>query len=92
MSAKTLVQARVDSELKKSAEKILGFYGLDIPTLFRMALHATINAKGVPFPTGQTMTAEDYSDFQTADRAYIEFIKSGKKSTSIHKLAEKLKL
>jgi addiction module RelB/DinJ family antitoxin len=89
MPAKTLVQVRVDSEVKKSAEKILGSYGLDIPTLFRMALHATINTEGVPFPVNKAM--EDYYDFQTADRSYAEFVKSGKKANSIHKLAEKIK-
>ncbi|MDR1998067.1 MAG: type II toxin-antitoxin system RelB/DinJ family antitoxin [Candidatus Margulisbacteria bacterium] len=94
MTARTLVQARVDSELKTAAEKILEFYGLDIPTLFRMALRATVNKKGVPFPLGQTteLTAADYSDFQTADRAYTTFVKSGKKTNPMRKLAKKLGL
>jgi addiction module RelB/DinJ family antitoxin len=88
---KTLVQARIDNKLKESAEKILDYYGLDIPTLFRMALCATVNTKGVPFPISQANdpAVEDYRDFKAADSAYNEFVKSGKKTNSIYKLAAK---
>jgi addiction module RelB/DinJ family antitoxin len=90
---KKLVQARIDSELKSEAEEVLGRYGIDLPTLFRMTLHAVINAKGVPFPTSLTseLTAkEDYQDFIDADKAYKKFKVSGKETRSIHELKKEL--
>jgi addiction module RelB/DinJ family antitoxin len=53
MSAKVLVQARIDKEIKEKAEAVLEHYGLDIPTLFRMSLYATINSGAIPLALSQ---------------------------------------
>ncbi|MCL2260693.1 MAG: type II toxin-antitoxin system RelB/DinJ family antitoxin [Fibromonadales bacterium] len=53
MPSKVLVQARIDRDVKEKAEAILEYYGLDIPTLFRMSLYATINSGAIPLALSQ---------------------------------------
>jgi addiction module RelB/DinJ family antitoxin len=87
MSDKVLVQARVDADIKIAAENILAQYGLDLPSLFRMVLHATVRAKGVPFPTSpESISSEDFNDWLVADKAHKEFQNSGAEPNSISKI------
>ena len=47
--AQTNIQIRVDSTLKKQAEKVLGDVGLDMPTAFRVFLKKLVATKSIPF-------------------------------------------
>ena len=47
----TLIQVRVDSELKDQAAEVFDNIGIDIPTAIRMFLKASIRVQGLPFST-----------------------------------------
>ena len=52
MHSTSNIQVRVDTKLKKQAEKLLESMGLDISTLIRMTLKRTVLMKNLPFPMG----------------------------------------
>jgi len=47
----TLIQVRVDSEIKEQAAEVFENIGIDIPTAIRMFLKASIRVQGLPFST-----------------------------------------
>lgn len=47
--ATTLMQIRIDSELKKKADALFGDLGLDTSTAVRMFIKQALNANGLPF-------------------------------------------
>ena len=77
MTAKVLVQARIDRDIKEKAEAILEYYGLDIPTLFRMSLYATINSGTIPLILSQKEIKENSTEkgnwlFDEQEREFIK--------------------
>lgn len=51
MADQTLIQIRVDTELKEQASEIFEKIGIDIPTAIRMFFKATVREQGLPFGT-----------------------------------------
>ncbi len=51
MSEQTLVQARVDKELKQEVSEIYETLGMDLPTAIRMFFVRSKMARGIPFDT-----------------------------------------
>jgi DNA-damage-inducible protein J len=49
MSSTSLVQSRVDTDVKNEAEAIMQSLGLDAPTAIRMFYAAVVNNQGLPF-------------------------------------------
>ena len=49
--ASTLVQIRIDEDLKNEATSIFEQLGLDLPTAFRIFLKKSIEERGIPFNT-----------------------------------------
>ena len=47
--ASTLVQIRVDEDLKNEATRIFEQLGLDLPTAFRIFLKKSVEERGIPF-------------------------------------------
>ncbi len=47
--ATTLVQFRVDEELKNETARIYEELGLDLPTALRMFMKRSVNVNGIPF-------------------------------------------
>lgn len=47
--ANTLVQIRVDEDLKNEATSIFEQLGLDLPTAFRIFLKKSVEERGIPF-------------------------------------------
>ncbi len=47
--ASTLVQIRVDEDLKNEAVSIFEKLGLDLPTAFRIFLKKSVEKRGIPF-------------------------------------------
>lgn len=47
--ASTLVQIRVDEDLKNEAAGIFERLGLDLPTAFRIFLKKSVEERGIPF-------------------------------------------
>ena len=77
MPAKVLVQARIDRDIKEKAEAVLEYYGLDIPTLFRMSLYATINSGTIPLILSQKEIKENSTEkgnwlFDEHERKFIK--------------------
>ena len=51
MSEQTLVQFRVDNELKRDVTEIYEAMGLDLPTALRMFMARSKMVRGIPFDT-----------------------------------------
>lgn len=49
LSTSTLVQIRVDEDLKNEATSIFEQLGLDLPTAFRIFLKKSVEKRGIPF-------------------------------------------
>jgi len=68
MADQTLVQFRVDSELKKEVTEIYQALGMDLPTAFRMFMIRTKIERGLPFsatlPQSKFMLSEAESAFE----------------------------
>ena len=62
MANQTLVQFRVDSELKKEVTEIYQALGMDLPTAFRMFMVRTKIERGLPFPAVLTETDTEISE------------------------------
>jgi DNA-damage-inducible protein J len=50
MSQSSVIQVRVDSQLKEDAERLFTDLGLDIPSAIRLFLKQAIASNGIPFP------------------------------------------
>ena len=63
MADQTIIQVRVDQELKEQAAEVFDSLGIDIPTAVRMFFKATVRMQGLPFSTALNSTAptNDYS-------------------------------
>ena len=61
MSETTLIQIRVDEELKEEAAEVLDRLGLDLPTGIRMFLKRVVLEQGLPFSTSLPRTKEEHS-------------------------------
>lgn len=79
MADQTIIQVRVDSELKEQTARVFEEIGIDIPTAVRMFFKAAVRAQGLPFSTalstpppqdggmtiaGRTFTADEVNAFQ----------------------------
>ncbi len=64
MADQTIIQVRVDSELKEQAAEVFESLGIDIPTAVRMFFKATVRMQGLPFSTALNSTAP-VNDFST---------------------------
>ena len=64
MADQTMIQVRVDSELKEQAAEVFENLGIDIPTAVRMFFKATVRMQGLPFSTALNSTAP-VNDFST---------------------------
>ena len=56
--ATTVMQVRVDKELKEKAAAICDNLGIDLPTAIRMFLKRTVLQNGIPF--SMTLPKQDY--------------------------------
>lgn len=63
MADQTIIQVRVDQELKEQAAAVFDSLGIDIPTAVRMFFKATVRMQGLPFSTALNSAAptNDYS-------------------------------
>lgn len=51
MSEQSLIQFRVDKDLKRDVADICDALGTDMPTVFRMCMKQMRIVRGIPFPT-----------------------------------------
>lgn len=69
MGQNSLIQVRVDDELKKNADALFSDLGLDTPTAIRIFLTQAIKRHGLPFDVvQQTPNAETLAAMEEADR------------------------
>jgi DNA-damage-inducible protein J len=61
--AKTsLLQVRIDTELKQEAEKLFVEIGLDMPSAVRLFLKQSLTQKAIPFPLALAAAKPDLED------------------------------
>ena len=63
--ASTLVQFRVDTELKNEASGIFEQLGLDLPTAFRIFLKRSVDERGIPFDMRISQTSRQVNASRT---------------------------
>ena len=65
--AQSLVQARVDADLKEDVDIVLQENGLDIPTAIRMFMSKIVQVGGIPFDV-RAYNTETLRAMEEADR------------------------
>jgi DNA-damage-inducible protein J len=88
--SKTLVQARIEPEIKEKAESYFRSFGIDTATAIRMYFAKVVELGRIPFTVG--LESEDLYDAMVAEQAYQEYIDSGKKSRPFSELLKELDL
>lgn len=75
--ASSVMQFRVDDELKTQASAVCENLGIDLPTALRMFMKRTVIANGIPF--SMTLPKSDYKS-NRAVRAMYEASENAKKN------------
>ena len=80
MAQTSVIQVRVDEELKKEADALLTDLGLDTPTAIRMFLKQVVKRRGLPFevtqfnPNSETIAAMEEAERISQDPNVKEYI------------------
>lgn len=85
--ATTLMQFRVDDELKAQATKVCEELGIDLPTALRIFMKRTVIANGIPF--SMTLPKKDYKDSR-AVRALFQLSDEAKKNGTANMTLEEI--
>lgn len=75
----TVLQIRVDEELKNSANMVLEDIGLDLSTAIRMFLNKTVALNGLPFEINNRIKRAGKKD-QTVEKEYLNTFMGVEKS------------
>jgi DNA-damage-inducible protein J len=75
--AESNLQIRMDSELKKEAEKILEGVGLNMPTAIRVFLKKVVATRAIPFPISEKGSAYTFTPQQ--EREILEAAREANK-------------
>lgn len=74
--ASTLVQIRVDEDLKNEATSIFEQLGLDLPTAFRIFLKKSVEERGIPF----SMRVERNVSLKEGKKVFMQLRNEAKKN------------
>ena len=75
----TVLQIRVDEELKNNANMVLEDIGLDLSTAIRMFLNKTVTLNGLPFEINNRIKRAGKKD-QTVEKEYLNTFMGVEKS------------
>ncbi len=75
MAKNSLIQVRVEEELKREVDQLFDSLGIDTPTAIRIFLKQSIMKQGVPFPL--VLSADDFYN-----SCNMEFLESASKRVS----------
>jgi DNA-damage-inducible protein J len=78
MSQSSVIQVRVDSQLKEDAERLFTDLGLDIPSAIRLFLKQAIACNGIPFPIKRWNPPEPNQDLKATKNTQKNSIVSPK--------------
>lgn len=56
------IQVRIDSTLKKQADKVLDEIGLDLPTAIRLFLKKVVVTRAIPFELKSDLTVNGFTE------------------------------
>lgn len=91
--ASTVVQFRVDSELKTEAQNIFENLGLDLATAIRIFLKRSIKDKGIPFSMSEK-TAQNYVSLEEGRKAFYalrdEAAKNGLQDMTLEEINDEI--
>ena len=79
MAEQTMIQVRVDSELKEQAASVFDRIGIDIPTAVRMFFKAAVREQRLPFSTD--VSSSDTREPSDAEKL-MDFIQKESRSAS----------
>lgn len=72
MGEQTLIQVRVDTQLKEQAAEVFDKIGIDIPTAVRMLFKATVREQGLPFSANIATASRQPSEAE----ALFQYVKN----------------
>lgn len=73
--ASSIIQFRVDDELKSQASAVCEELGIDLPTALRMFMKRTVMENGIPFSmTLPKSAAHDSAEIEMSDDEKIDFV------------------
>ena len=73
--ATSVMQFRVDDELKAKAAAVCENLGIDLPTALRMFMKRTVQVNGIPFAmTVPENTKDDSTNIEMTDDEKIDFV------------------
>lgn len=91
--ASTVVQFRIDSELKTEAQNIFENLGLDLATAIRIFLKRSIKDKGIPFSMSEK-TAQNYVSLEEGRKAFYalraEAAKNGLQDMTLEEINDEI--
>ncbi len=91
--ASTVVQFRIDSELKTEAQNIFENLGLDLATAIRIFLKRSIKDKGIPFSMNEK-TTENYVSLEEGRKAFYalrdEAAKNGLQDMTLEEINDEI--
>ena len=85
MAQSSLIQIRIDDELKREAEALFSDLGLDVPTAIRLFLKQSLIHNGIPFAIARPDDFFNDYNLQVLKKS-IKQLDSGK--GAVHKLIE----
>ena len=74
MMATSVMQFRVDEELKAQASEVCEELGIDLPTALRMFMKRTVAENGIPFDMKLPKVQEEGSGIEMTDEEKIDFV------------------
>ena len=91
--ASTVVQFRIDSELKTEAQNIFENLGLDLATAIRIFLKRSIKDKGIPFSMNEKIT-ENFVSLEEGRKAFYalrdEAVKNGLQDMTLEEINDEI--
>lgn len=91
--ASTVVQFRIDSELKTEAQNIFENLGLDLATAIRIFLKRSIKDKGIPFSMNEK-TTENFVSLEEGRKAFYalrdEAAKNGLQDMTLEEINDEI--
>jgi DNA-damage-inducible protein J len=77
MAQSSLLQVRLDTELKSNAERLFNEIGLDMPSAIRLFLKQSLVKGGVPFPIDNKRSRHDKQELYRLLEEGLEDFKNG---------------
>ena len=74
MPQTTLIQIRIDEDIKRKADALFADLGFDTPTAIRIFLNQSIRREGMPFEVAKPKLKSDFERYPKSYNSFREII------------------